>query len=411
VTYEICPIGPDELSDLYRAVSTAFGDTMSDEALDDERLITEYDRMIGVADNGQFVAGAGAYSFDHTLPGDTIIPVAGVTWVGCLPSHRRRGILTSMMRHQLDDVAERGEAVAILTASEAVIYGRFGYGLSTQARWAKVKTSRGRFAREPEASGRIRFVWGDERAKVIPPVFDQWRRTRPGSVDRNEGKWKGFLLDRERDRRGASSLYTVVHEDTNGSADGYASYRVRQGREAGAVNTVVVQEVVALDPEVEAALWRFLLDIDLAEAVEAQAQPLDSILPWRLHDHRAYRTTYVGDFLWTRVLDVPAALSARRYAIEGSLIIDVVDEFRPDGAANGRFRLDAARDGATCAPVDRSVDADVAVTIAALGSTYLGGVRWTTLAAGGRASGTADALHTADLLFSSSPLPFCNTEF
>ncbi len=78
-----------------------------------------------------------------------------------------------------------------------------------------------------------------------------------------------------------------------------------------------------------------------------------------MHDHRAYNVKYVGDFLWTRVLDTPAALSARRYAAEGSLVIDVVDEFRPDGAAGGRFRLDASPDGATCTPVDRSVDADV----------------------------------------------------
>ncbi len=213
MAYEISAIGPDDLSDLYRAVSTAFGDTMVDEALEDERLIIEYERMIGVTDNGQFVAGAGAYSFEHTLPGNTLIPVAGVTWVGCLPSHRRRGILTSMMRHQLDDVAARGESVAILTASEAVIYGRFGYGLSSQAVWAKVPMKRGGFARAPEAAGRIRFVWGDEREKVIPPLFDQWRRTRPGSVDRNEGKWKTYLLDRERDRRGASA---AVHRRPRG---------------------------------------------------------------------------------------------------------------------------------------------------------------------------------------------------
>ena len=132
--------------------------------------------------------------------------------------------------------------------------------------------------REPQAGGRIRYVWGDERAKVIPPVFDQWRRMRPGSVDRNEGKWKGYLLDRERDRDGASALFTVVHEDDNGTADGYAWYRVRHGREDDP-NTIVVREVIALDPEVEAALWRFLLDLDLTETLEAQLQPFDSALP------------------------------------------------------------------------------------------------------------------------------------
>jgi predicted acetyltransferase len=410
VTYEICAIGPDDLADLGRVVSTAFGDVLTDEQVEDERLITEYDRMIGVVDGGQFVAGAGAYSFEHTLPGCTTIPVAGVTWVGCLPSHRRRGVLTSMMRYQLEDVAARGESVAILTASEAVIYGRFGYGFSSQLVWAKVPKKRSAFVREPQTRGRIRYVWGDERAKVIPPVFDQWRRSRPGSVDRSEGKWKGFLLDRERDRHGASAAFTVVHEDDNGTADGYAWYRIRQAPEY-VPNVIVAREVIAIDPEVEAALWRFLLDLDLADELEAQAQPLDSPLPMRLADHRAYRITFVADFLWTRVLDAPAALSARRYGTEGSLVIDVVDDFRPDGAANGRFRLDASPDGASCNRIDPSVDADLSVTAAGLGSAYLGGVSWTTLAAAGRASGTREALHRADLLFSCTPLPFCNTDF
>jgi len=410
VTYEISSIGPDDLADLGRAVGTAFGDVLTDEQIEDERLITEYDRMIGVVDGGQFVAGAGAYSFEQTLPGCTTIPVAGVTWVGCLPSHRRRGVLTSMMRYQLDDVVARGESVAILTASEAVIYGRFGYGLSSKLVWAKVSKKRSAFVRAPKTSGRIRYVWADERAKVLPPVFDQWRRARPGSVDRNEGKWKGYLLDRERDRHGASQAFTIVHEDENGTADGYAWYRVREAPEY-LPSVVVVREVIALDPEVEAALWRFVLDLDLSDELEAELQPLDSPLPMRLADYRAYRTTFIGDFLWTRVLDAPVALAARRYGTEGSLVIDVVDEFRPDGAANGRFRLDASPDGATCKPVERSVDADIDVTAAGLGSAYLGGVSWATLAAAGRASGTREALHRADLLFASTPLPFCNTGF
>ena len=410
MTYEISSIGPDDLAELGRAVGTAFGDVLTDEQLEDERLITEYDRMIGVVDGGQFVAGAGAYSFEQTLPGCTAIPVAGVTWVGCLPSHRRRGVLTSMMRYQLDDVAARGESVAILTASEAVIYGRFGYGFSSQLAWAKVAKKRSAFVREPQTNGRIRYVWGDERAKVLPPVFDQWRRSRPGSVDRNEGKWKGYLLDRERERHGASQAFTIVHEDVTGTADGYAWYRVREAREY-LPNVVVVREVIASDPEVEAALWRFLLDLDLSDELEAELQPVDSPLPMRLADYRAYRTTFIADFLWTRVLDAPAALAARRYGTEGSLVIDVVDEFRPEGAANGRFRLDASPEGAACKPVDRSVDADVSVTATGLGSAYLGGVSWTTLAAAGRASGTPEALRRADLLFSCTPLPFCNTGF
>ncbi|HEY2812802.1 MAG TPA: GNAT family N-acetyltransferase, partial [Acidimicrobiales bacterium] len=284
---EIRSIGADDLADLFRVVNTAFGEHPTDQKLEDERLVIEYDRMIGVAEGGQFVAGAGAYSFEHTLPGTTHIPVAGVTWVGCLPSHRRRGVLRSMMRFQLDDVVARGESVAILTASEAVIYGRFGYGLSSQVAWAKIPVRRAAFAIEPSAGGRFRYVWGEERAKVLPSIFDQWRRQRPGAVDRNEGKWKFFFFDREWHRHGASEAFTVVHEDDHGNADGYAWYRTREGKVDGD-STTLVREVIAIDPEVEAALWRFVLDLDLVTTCEPQVQPVDSQLPWRLADHRAY---------------------------------------------------------------------------------------------------------------------------
>ena len=320
---------------------TAFGETMSDESIEDERLIIEYDRMIGVSDHGQLVAGAGAYSFEHTLPGNTFVPVAGVTWVGCLPSHRRQGILTSMMQHQLDDVSERGEPVAILTASEAVIYGRFGYGLSTQAVWAKVQKHRGAFAarrRPTAASGSSGVTSGPRSSRRCSTSFGAHA---PGRSTAARASGRRFcstasLIERVRRRCTSSSTRTTPGPRTGTRGTGSATVGTREP------NTVIALEVISADPEVEAALWRFLLDIDLADTVEVHAQPIDSVLPWRLKDSRAYQVSYVGDWLWTRMLDVPAALSARRYATEGSLVLEVVDEFRPNGAANGRFRLDAA---------------------------------------------------------------------
>jgi len=410
VDVELTRIEPDDLPELHRTVAAAFGEVPTPEAIEDERLTVEYDRMIGVRDSGRSVAGAGAYSFELTLPGATRIPVAGVTWVGCLPSHRRRGILTRIMAHQLDDIAARREAVAILTASEAVIYGRFGYGLSTQAVWAKVPVARAAFVEPPRAGGRMRLVWGEEREKILPPLFDAWRRERPGSIHRSEGRWQFAFRDRERHRDGASALFTAVHEDDAGTADGYVSYRVREGKHDGA-NTTVAQEVIARDPSVEAALWRYLLDIDLCESLDVQVQPVDALLPWLLTDHRAYRVVHVNDFLWTRIVDVPAALTARRYATEGTLVLEVHDPFRPAGAAQGQFRLEGSPDGATCRPVGATADPDLRLDVSALGSLYLGGVRASVLAAAGRLDAAPEAARRADLLFGSEPLPYCNTGF
>jgi predicted acetyltransferase len=409
VAYEIREINADNLPELHRVASTAFGEDMKPEQLEDERLVIEYDRMIGVGDGDQLVASAGAYSFDLTVPGGNLVPMAGVTWVSCLPSHRRRGILRKMMKFQLDDVARRGEAIAGLTASEAVIYGRFGYGVASQFAEAKVRKSKAGFIAESKASGRIRMVWDDEKPKVLPAIFDEWRRQRSGSVDRSDGRWEQLLRDRPADRHGASAMYHAVHEDKRGVPDGYVAYRVKQGEDDGD-STGIVREVVAIDPEVEAALWRFVFDIDLIDRYVLRIEPVDSQLPWRLADPRAHHINGMWDFLWLRIMNTPAALAARTYAAEDSLVVEVVDPFRPRGAAAGVFRLDGGPDGATCTK-EKSARPDLTLSVDALGAAYLGGVRWSTLAAAGRVAGTPAALERADALFTSTRLPFCNTGF
>jgi predicted acetyltransferase len=204
-------------------------------------------------------------------------------------------------------------------------------------------------------------------------------------------------------------MFHAVHEDDSGTPDGYVTYRIKEGDGEGD-NTLFLSEVISVDADVEAALYQFAFDVDLTDKFVLRFEPVDSPLPWRLRDQRAYHAMGVWDFLWVRVLDTAAALSARRYAGEGSIVIEVVDAFRPDGAAAGRFRLDGGPDGATCA-ADNGADADITTTVDALGSAYLGGVRWTTLAGAGRVSGTPEALQRADAMFASTPLPFCNTGF
>jgi predicted acetyltransferase len=408
VGYEFVPVTEDNLLEIHRVTHTAFGEELKEERVEDERLVMEYDRMIAVVDGSDIVASAGAYSFDVALPGGVTTPMAGVTWVGCLPTHRRRGILTQMMRHQLDDVADRGEAIAGLTASEAVIYNRFGYGVASQYVEAKLPRARARMRSVPHVGGSMRMVWGDERLKVLGPLYDEWRRQRPGAVNRSDGRWEQYLRDREFERHGASAMFHAVHEDANGRPDGYVTYRVKEG-DGYAENKLFLNEVVSLDREVEAALYQFAFDVDLVDKFTLRFEPVDSPLPWRLVDQRAYYSAGVWDFLWIRVLDTAAALATRRYAVEGSVVVEVVDAFRPDGAAAGRFRVDGGPDGATCA---RSTDdADITTTVEALGSAYLGGVRWTTLADAGQVSGSPEALHRADAMFASTPLPFCNTGF
>jgi predicted acetyltransferase len=408
---EIVGITEEDLPELHRVCSTTFGEESKPEMVADERLVCEYDRMIGVSDEGQLVASAGAYSFRLTVPGLSTVGAAGVTWVGVLPTHRRQGILRQMMAYQLDDVAEREEPVAVLTASEAVIYGRFGYGVGAQHVKASVETRRAALVDGARAPGTMRLAWsGDEEAiAAMADVYDAWRMTRPGALSRHEGWWEIVQRDKEYRRDGRTPAFYVIHETADGEPDGYAIYRVKGGEDDDD-NEAYVVEVVTTDPHVDAALWRFLLDLDLTKRVVAQGIPVDDPLKWRLADPRALTVEWLEDWLWVRILDVPAALEARAYDAPGRLLLRVYDRFRPDGRAAGTFRLDASPGGASCERAD-GAEPDVTVTVEALASAWLGAAPLTTLALAGRATGDADMLRKADAMFASHPLPFCNHPF
>jgi predicted acetyltransferase len=408
VAYDIVPIGEAELPVLHRVIETAFGHESIADRLQDEYAIVEYDRWFGVQDGAELVGGGGAYTFELTVPGSEALPAAGVTWIGVLPTHRRRGILTQMMTHQLDDVVERGEPVAILTASEGAIYGRYGYGVATQVVEARIRQSRGQFHRGPATGGRLRLLWGDDRKAPLMDVYDRWRRQRAGALSRKEGLWDIYMADREYRRQGASALFVVVHETESGEVDGYARYRTRD-REEFDDKLLVVQEVIATDPEVEAALWRYLLDVDLVGDIEASFQQIDDPLQWRLRDPRSYDVKWRNDWMWARLLDVPVALSARTYASEGSLVFEVIDPRRPRGGASGRFQLDGGPDGASCKPTDATPEVTLPVEV--LGSVWLGGVPLSTYVRAGRAEATPAAVARADAMFRATPLPYCNTPF
>ncbi len=407
---ELRAIGDEEFSTYARVSHGAFGGVPGGAEIEEARRLTELDRTVAAFEAGRMVATAGALSLELTLPGLTLLPVAGVTDVGVLPTHRRRGLLRSLMAHQLEDVAARGEAAAVLLASESIIYGRFGYGAAVASAGIEVDPHRSAFAAAFTDPGGVRLVEREEVAKLLPDVHDAARRQQPGDVSRPVAWWQVVSADGEHRRRGRGPLFWVLHVDAAGQPDGFASYRLQHGQWAGGLpdHQLHVEDLVASDPTVEAALWRFLLDADLVRSVVAWSRPLDEPLAWRLEDPRQRRVTRVSDFLWLRLLDVPAALSARRYPARGRLVLDVVDTFRPQ--TSDRYVLEAGEDGAWCATTTDA--ADLVMGITDLGACYLGGVRFTTLARAGRVNErSAGALARADAMFSCDPPPFCRTGF
>jgi predicted acetyltransferase len=369
-----------------------------------------------VVDTGDQVAGNAAIdSLNVTLPAGRdqpcpTIPMAGVTAVGVHPTHRRLGFLSQLMAAMHDDARKRGEAIAGLEASESIIYGRFGYGLAANVAKYSINSRASAFA-VPAPDIALAFIDKDEAVKVLPEIFDRQRRTRAGEINRSSGYWTQRLVDRPHHRGGLSARFHVVCDG------GYVLYRaslepnVFEGNRAD----ILVEDLRGDTAEVEAALWRFVLDLDLIERVKVKRSPVDEPIRWRLVDPRQLRTVSIEDRLYVRVLDTATAFEARGYQGEGRLVLDVlppdVSEREAD-AAPGRWLLEAGPDGASCRRARRGEEADLRLDLPALGSLYMGGFPASLLAAGGRIDELrSGGLSAADALLTTRPAPRSGTGF
>ena len=400
------PVTEDEWDAWVTALARGFStDSDSDEA---ERIrpLLEFDRSLGAFDGDELAGQTLAISLGMTVPGGQL-PTAGVTAVSVLPTHRRQGALTELMRRQLEDVRDRGEPLAALWASESVIYGRFGYGLAAEAHAVRIDGQRTEMAQMPEATGSVRFVPRDEALERWPVVYDQVRRSRPAMMTRAPGLWSGFTVPRdEKARGGFTKRQLVEYADASGPA-GYAIYAVKpEFPEGFPTGTLRVHELMAASGAAEAALWQYLFGVDLIGTIEAVGRPPDESLYWMLADPRRLQRR-LFDTLWLRILDVTAAFEGRAYRAEGRLVLDVQDGFCP--WAGGRFELSVEGGVATCRPT--TLTADITLSAADLAAAYLGGARLSLLARAGRLEGEPAALRLADALFGWDVLPWCADQF
>ncbi|MGH4028296.1 GNAT family N-acetyltransferase [Actinomycetota bacterium Odt1-20B] len=377
----------------YGLLERAFGGVT--ESPEERRLwrdLTECERSLAGWDGEECVATAGAFSFRLSVPGGALVDAAGVTMVGVAATHRRRGLLTAMMRRQLDDVRERGESLAVLTASEPVIYGRFGYGAATQQLRADIDTTQVRLT-VPDGTDEVTLRYADpaEVLDACEAVYARLVPQRPGMLARRPGWEQLGLLDPESERGGASPLQCVVAERSgsgsaagSGEVVGYARFHVKPEWDyAGPKGEVQLYDLEALDPAANAALWRFLFDIDLTSVLQVRNRPVDDPFLHLVTDVRRSRLR-VRDSLYVRLVDVGAALEARTYRAPVDVVLDVTDDFCPWNS--GRWRLTGDAKGASCKrlPDTDGTPPDLALSVRELGSAYLGGVSLSALAGAGR---------------------------
>ncbi|MEV2242192.1 GNAT family N-acetyltransferase [Micromonospora sp. NPDC049891] len=369
----------EDYDEIGRFLGTLFHHSVEPEAHEAERAIFEPERALLVRDGSELVASAAAYTRDLGVPGGAV-PAAHVTLVGVAPTHRRRGLLTAMMHRQLRQIHDnRREPVAVLWASEGRIYPRFGYGLASQRFHVSGETTELRLPASTPDEGRLRLDRPADRQADLARVYDRARADRPGWSARDDRWWRYVLVDPEAHRGGATERRVVLHEGPDG-VDGYGLFRTKaEWDDAGPNSLTTVDEVVASTPTAYRAIWRMLLSLDLTRRLTWMRAAVDEPLLRLVNEPRRLNFRLV-DALWVRVVDVPAALAARRYATDVDVVIEVTDHLLPENT--GRWRLRGGPAEATCTPA--SGPADLACDVRCLGELFLGGVTPAALADTGR---------------------------
>jgi predicted acetyltransferase len=407
---QLRPITADEWGPFARSMMATFGEVPRGPYQETPPPTAELDRSLGLLDGNRFAVTAGIYSREMSVPGG-VVPTAGITWVTVAPTHRRRGLLTAVMRRQLDEVHAAGrEPVAALWAAESSIYGRFGYAPAAQRGGWTGSAPRLRLRPDVDCgTGAVRLVDVEEFRPAAVAVHDQARRLVPGNLARSDVWWDRQLRDDPEQRDGATARQLALYTETDGAVTGYATYRItgREDERSDPDSTLTVEEVRAGTPAAYAALWGFLFSHDLVRTVRAPRASVDDPVRHLLADPRAWRAQPT-DALWVRLVDVGAALSARRYPARLDMVFEVRDRFCDWN--DGRWHVWGHPAGAFCDRTDR--DPDIVLDIEALSAVYLGGESLATLHAAGRVTEISPgAVTQASTAFRWPVTPWCPDDF
>jgi predicted acetyltransferase len=375
-----------------------FGGWPDEEAAERFGRLLPLERMHAALDGDRVVGGAGAFPFTMTVPGGEL-GCAGVTVVGVLPTHRRRGVLRSLMRTQLDDVHERGAPIAALWASEEPIYGRFGYGLASLAGEVKLARTHASLRDGGAPAGSVRLASAEEARALLPAVYERVRRETPGMYARSPEWWELRQTADPPDQRGGAGEKNFAVLELDGRDAGYAIYRMRTAWEGGvSTGSAEVIEAMADSPEATRELWSFLVALDWVATLNAFRLPIDHPL-WHLLAYPRRMQFRIGDGLWVRLVDVGAALSGRSYAGDGSVTLEVADDFCPWNAGAWAVSPEG---------VERGGEPDLRIDVQALASVYLGGFTFAELARALRVEELGEgAIARADALFATGVRPWC----
>lgn len=408
MSYNVRSISESEVREFRRMLALVFGGNPDeDDEAGDVRLTSTLDlaRTHATFDGETMVGTAATYDLQFSIPGGEAA-VGGLTMVTVRPTHTRRGVMTAMIGSHLDGVRDRGEMLSALWASQASIYGRFGYGKASirakiefDARLADIAA--------PDPGIEVDVVDRSEAVSLIPEFYGSARTLRPGMLARSEAWWERRVFHDPKNWRGGYSEYRFAIARRGGRVLGYLIYRQKDdwpdGIPAGANR---ISEMVTADDDARLSLWHFIATVDLFPHVEWSNAPIDEPLLWTARDSRQIHRRE-ADGIWVRIMDVPAALGARSYQFGGSIVIEVDDPRHRDEA--GIYRLEAGPDGALCEPTGAA--ADVTLDLSTLSALYLGGQNASAMARAGLIAGDAERIRLLDRLMAWDPMPWCPEVF
>ena len=406
-------IHPNEHLNFFKVEARGFGGhyapTKNQRAADKKRLTPEM--TLAAFENKQLVGTSAAEPFETTVPGGGFVKNAGVAFVTVETTHKRRGILTEMMKKLLARERDNGMVVASLWASESIIYGRFGYGMAIRAEDLKIEKNKVRLEYTPQIPGSLKIVPDKEIRKTLQLAWNRAVKNHVGIPRLNNASWDIYMSDKENSSRtdAWSKPFTVAYYE-QGSPHGYATYKTTKIRGTNKIldkRIIQATEIIHSSPASHAALWSHLLNIDFNDEIITRRAHADDALSWMLSDARQLqRSPYDG--VWYRLLDVAEALAKRKYMNNGNLVFDVIDCFIPKWG--GRFELNGGASGATCNASTKSPD--ITLTTAALAACYLGGISFRVLEQAGHIQENKDgAIKTADTMFPTTITPWCPLDF
>ena len=409
MVFDVRTVQGSELPQWYSTLGSAFYGTADPQAIADfRRPHLDLARTWAAYDGDRIIATLRSYGTELTVPGGGFLAADAVTGVTTMPTHRRRGALTSLMGASLQTAVERGEPVSILIAARWPIYGRYGYGPATSLAEYTIDTGIADFGTRGR-EGVLEYVDKATGQALLPALFDRFRRAQPGAITRDS-------VDFHREFGNATVPgwpqwvgWVVVHRPEPGAdIDGLVRFHVDEKWEGmRPFSVAVIDDLVSTTTEAYAALWKLCCDLDNIATLKAENRSVDEVLPWMLADARAVVQTKRFDNIWIRILDVETTLAARRYLTAGSLVIEVRDTMNH---AAGRYLLEGGPDDASCTRTTNAPDIELDVTT--LGAAYLGGTSLQTMATAGLVvEHRPGAVTLADTMFRWTTVPWCNTWF